>query len=368
MDTSSSTIKPPEPGPQLRPVEEAESVQTQNQEKTTFDDIPLPAPTTLASHSGPRILRSSRTTSRSNSQNSRASRSRGSRSTSHSLSRGASRVASRNVSPGVTAAPVSALVSGSNRTHNSTPSSSSSLSALTDLDELEVVVGAWPRIASADEDIGQGVNAEDYRDIEELPDLNLEVDSQSQEQSTSGIDLSSSSMDIEQLSSPGPIVIGEVETISSQGPVVITDVTPVAVRGSRSSKRRRIGQNSVYEIIDTSPTSIAGPSNPKPTSSPRKHRRFTPTSPDIEIISSTGPSSAHGPAVQEQTKPVIDSTEPLSAYMCPICFSPPTNATLTPCGHVCCGECLFTAVRASLQRAGLMAGPEHVARLVFPFL
>ncbi|KAL0945340.1 hypothetical protein HGRIS_000838 [Hohenbuehelia grisea] len=41
----------------------------------------------------------------------------------------------------------------------------------------------------------------------------------------------------------------------------------------------------------------------------------------------------------------------LSAYTCPICFSPPTNATLTPCGHVCCGSCLFAAVKAGIQRS-----------------
>ena len=43
--------------------------------------------------------------------------------------------------------------------------------------------------------------------------------------------------------------------------------------------------------------------------------------------------------------------ELLSTYSCPICFSAPTNATLTPCGHICCGECLFTAVRTTVQRA-----------------
>lgn len=41
----------------------------------------------------------------------------------------------------------------------------------------------------------------------------------------------------------------------------------------------------------------------------------------------------------------------LSGYNCPICFSPPTYATMTPCGHVCCGECLFTAVKTSIQRS-----------------
>ncbi|KAJ7787107.1 hypothetical protein B0H14DRAFT_3116189 [Mycena olivaceomarginata] len=53
--------------------------------------------------------------------------------------------------------------------------------------------------------------------------------------------------------------------------------------------------------------------------------------------------------------PSRNNLEPLSAYSCPICFFPPTNATLTPCGHVCCGPCLFTAVKTMAQR-GVMAG------------
>ncbi|KAJ7725181.1 hypothetical protein B0H16DRAFT_1594936 [Mycena metata] len=55
--------------------------------------------------------------------------------------------------------------------------------------------------------------------------------------------------------------------------------------------------------------------------------------------------------------------EPLSAYSCPICFFPPTNATLTPCGHVCCGSCLFTAVKTMTQRGqGAMRPEASVAR------
>ncbi|KAM6503958.1 hypothetical protein JOM56_000901 [Amanita muscaria] len=59
------------------------------------------------------------------------------------------------------------------------------------------------------------------------------------------------------------------------------------------------------------------------------------------------------------------ATQPdfLSEYTCPICFSPPTNATLTPCGHICCGSCLFMAVKTTLHRGAVGLGPEpNVAR------
>ena len=51
----------------------------------------------------------------------------------------------------------------------------------------------------------------------------------------------------------------------------------------------------------------------------------------------------------------------LAEYNCPICFSPPTNATLTPCGHVMCGSCLFTAVKTTISRA---VGPGASESLV----
>jgi hypothetical protein len=43
--------------------------------------------------------------------------------------------------------------------------------------------------------------------------------------------------------------------------------------------------------------------------------------------------------------------EPFSAYVCPICLSPPSYPTVTPCGHLCCGECLFSAVKSTIERS-----------------
>ncbi|KAJ3979209.1 hypothetical protein F5890DRAFT_1547187 [Lentinula detonsa] len=57
-------------------------------------------------------------------------------------------------------------------------------------------------------------------------------------------------------------------------------------------------------------------------------------------------------------KPLPDllSTYSLSTYNCHICFSPPTNATMTPCGHVACGPCLFTVVKTALRWETMMMG------------
>ena len=63
-------------------------------------------------------------------------------------------------------------------------------------------------------------------------------------------------------------------------------------------------------------------------------------------------------ALDVEPKPKKSKEELLGGYCCPICFSPPSNATLTPCGHICCGLCLFMAVKTTMQRATMMMAPE----------
>ncbi|KAG8794560.1 hypothetical protein FRC17_008277, partial [Serendipita sp. 399] len=54
-----------------------------------------------------------------------------------------------------------------------------------------------------------------------------------------------------------------------------------------------------------------------------------------------------------------NSLQLISEYQCPICFSPPTQACLTGCGHVMCAECLFSAVRSSKERHIRLYGPGN---------
>ncbi|KAG9031482.1 hypothetical protein FS837_002976 [Tulasnella sp. UAMH 9824] len=51
------------------------------------------------------------------------------------------------------------------------------------------------------------------------------------------------------------------------------------------------------------------------------------------------------------TRPRSPTPPPASEYNCPICFCPPTAAVLTPCGHIMCGSCLFSAIETATQRA-----------------
>ena len=92
---------------------------------------------------------------------------------------------------------------------------------------------------------------------------------------------------------------------------------------------------------------------------------------DEVVIISHKPRQDSIDSIEVLDEPSASSTsntrEPLATYTCPICFFPPTNATLTPCGHVCCGQCLFTAVKATMRRNMLAAMDRAPApRYVYP--
>lgn len=84
--------------------------------------------------------------------------------------------------------------------------------------------------------------------------------------------------------------------------------------------------------------------------------------PDPEVLPSTsGPIASS--SQPRQPSPTPHTPDLLSEYTCPICFSQPSNATLTPCGHICCGSCLFTAVKTTLHRGAMGFSREpNVAR------
>ncbi|VDC04959.1 unnamed protein product [Peniophora sp. CBMAI 1063] len=69
---------------------------------------------------------------------------------------------------------------------------------------------------------------------------------------------------------------------------------------------------------------------------------------DIELVESAVPATTSIPVV---APPEAKTSEPqyLHTYNCSVCLAPPKNATLIPCGHIFCGECLFTSVRIAMR-------------------
>ncbi|KZP10123.1 hypothetical protein FIBSPDRAFT_872980 [Athelia psychrophila] len=129
--------------------------------------------------------------------------------------------------------------------------------------------------------------------------------------------------------------------------------------------RLAVQMDSTIEELDA--TSDSRASTPPQTQTQRRSQTPIDLTQDTEPGSSPSTalpvSSTSSPQLLSNSKPsessstsVTSGSTPLSLYTCPICFSPPTNATLTPCGHVCCGACLFTAVKSTLQRGAFMGG------------
>ena len=67
-------------------------------------------------------------------------------------------------------------------------------------------------------------------------------------------------------------------------------------------------------------------------------------------LAAAGTSDTNGQTSEEGAIGLSSTKEQsIQEYTCPICFCPPTRACLTPCGHVMCATCLFSAVKAAKQ-------------------
>ncbi|EIM90662.1 uncharacterized protein STEHIDRAFT_136703 [Stereum hirsutum FP-91666 SS1] len=94
------------------------------------------------------------------------------------------------------------------------------------------------------------------------------------------------------------------------------------------------------------PSASSQPGTSQPSASSSQSRLPNPST----MSNPKAKTKSHTQSRPREPTPAAESL--LSSYACPICFSPPINATLTPCGHIMCGECLFTAVGVAVGRTG----------------
>lgn len=142
-----------------------------------------------------------------------------------------------------------------------------------------------------------------------------------------------------------------------------------ATRQAARTRRQRVSPG-VVDLTGSSPVVIKAATHPDGVSPEVIYVPPTPQAdragPSYAPLSSLSPSPTPVPT---PNSPKASAQEDLGEFTCPICFGPPLNACLTPCGHVMCGGCLFPAVKANLKRAigaytGTRGGDNNAARYI----
>ncbi|KAH8832222.1 hypothetical protein DL96DRAFT_1581358 [Flagelloscypha sp. PMI_526] len=132
--------------------------------------------------------------------------------------------------------------------------------------------------------------------------------------------------------------------------------TPVSSRKPTDSASRSSGTKRKRSASGSPPPSIIPQASP-----PKKQpRREVPPSPSRTLA----PKYSSKTPVDRAESPWPADVQLLGNYTCPICFCPPKKATLTPCGHISCGKCLWESVNSSLkaQQRGPVPEAEKGAR------
>ncbi|KZV77311.1 hypothetical protein PENSPDRAFT_181734 [Peniophora sp. CONT] len=118
-----------------------------------------------------------------------------------------------------------------------------------------------------------------------------------------------------------------------------------AIYGEGAARRRR-NMNGKGKAVASDP---ADDSAEEDISSPAPDAEVAIAS-DSELLQSALPATTSLPVVAPP-EARVPASEPqyLHTYNCSVCLAPPKNATLIPCGHIFCGECLFTSVRIAMR-------------------
>ncbi|KAF7789753.1 hypothetical protein EIP86_000699 [Pleurotus ostreatoroseus] len=130
-----------------------------------------------------------------------------------------------------------------------------------------------------------------------------------------------------------------------------------------------IGPRNEVETIDVDSASaqqeadVEVPAHVLPSASASSQSSTPKGSPSNVAEPSPEPAVAPPP---DSERPKASRAEPLASYSCPICFSPPRFPTMPPCGHICCGECLFTAVKSTIERSQFHGPPSDNAKAPIP--
>jgi hypothetical protein len=146
----------------------------------------------------------------------------------------------------------------------------------------------------------------------------------------------------------------------------VSGVSAITIRAS--SEESLFGDAELEELevdipIVATPNPIETKPHPKPPRSKGKEKvqssskRKRSISESIVDVSPPKRARKNEPSAPRHKRPIWPpGAEPLGGYHCTICWSPPKNATIIPCGHIYCGKCIWDAVDSMLRAQ--QKGPE----------
>ncbi|WVW79899.1 hypothetical protein I302_101869 [Kwoniella bestiolae CBS 10118] len=114
--------------------------------------------------------------------------------------------------------------------------------------------------------------------------------------------------------------------------VVTTTTTPIEIESSSEEPEELKRKNSI-QFIDIHP---------------KKRRRKSDEDMIDELISNSSDEGEQG--VDGEEEEVGEEDTLAGGYTCPVCFCPPSQAVMTPCGHILCAQCLHSSLLAAIGR------------------
>ncbi|OCF58162.1 hypothetical protein L486_04192 [Kwoniella mangroviensis CBS 10435] len=119
-----------------------------------------------------------------------------------------------------------------------------------------------------------------------------------------------------------------------KGRAIVPATTPIEIQSSPEESDDPQRDNSI-QLID---------------SSPQKKRRRRSDS-DVIVDSVKTDSNDRSKGVRGEEEKEVDEDDTLAGgYTCPVCFCPPSQAVMTPCGHILCAQCLHSSLLAAIGR------------------
>ncbi|WVQ62833.1 uncharacterized protein L199_000982 [Kwoniella botswanensis] len=119
-----------------------------------------------------------------------------------------------------------------------------------------------------------------------------------------------------------------------KGRAIVPATTPIEVQSSSEESDDLQRDNSI-QLIDSSPQ--------------KKRRRRSDSDVIVDLINPK-PNDRSKDGRGEEEEEVDEDDTLAGGYTCPVCFCPPSQAVMTPCGHILCAQCLHSSLLAAIGR------------------